>query len=215
MTLRRAILSSIFLVPVAAVIGLACSAPDPGEVTFSTNPAKIKFDSGVIVGGDAAAVGEGGTIGAPPSAFDGQPQYISGSGASTDEAQHQQKFGNMNPAGQDCLSCHGPDGGSMTKFTMAGTIFPPDAGGSDAGANNVEVRVKNPDGTMVAAYTNSEGNFYALAAVGSPILANSIVGARNMAGTQDMPDHLTGPTQGSCNQKGTCHGGTQGTIHVP
>ena len=200
----------------AALIGIACSAPDPGEVVFSTNPAKIKADSGTIVGSDCGGGGDGGTIGAPPSAFDGQPAYISGSGASTDQAQHQAKFGSANPAGQDCFSCHGPDaGGGNTVFTMAGTIFPPDAGGSDAGANNVEVRVKNADGTFVAAYTNSEGNFYALASVGNPIRANAIVGARNAAGTEDMPDHLTGPLQGGCNQKGTCHGGTQGMIHVP
>jgi hypothetical protein len=30
-----------------------------------------------------------------------------------------------------------------------------------------------------------------------------------------MPDPLTGPTAGGCNQKGTCHGGTEGAIRLP
>jgi len=213
MTLKRAILSSIFVIPVAAAIGLACSAPDPGAVTFSTNPAKIKADAGGVigVGGDG---GDSGTGTAPPSAFDGFGPYLSGSGASTDQQQHQNKFGTMNPNGQDCLSCHGADGGN-TIFTMAGTILLPDAG-PDAGAANVQIRLVNPDGGgAVGAYTNAEGNFFALASIGNPISPGAIVGARNATATQDMADHLTGPGAGSCNQKGTCHGGTQGPIHVP
>jgi hypothetical protein len=189
----------------------ACSAPDPGLVIFSTNPEKIKPDSGLITISDGG-VGEGGGGGPPPSAFDGQPAYITGSGLTTMQQGHKDSFGSMNPAGRDCLTCHETD--ATTPFKFGGTIFPPDSG-SDAGSPNVEVVVKNPDGTTSATYTDPAGNFFFVYDIGLPIAPSALVGARNATVTQDMPDHLTGPSAGGCNQTGTCHGGTQGTIHVP
>ena len=121
------------------------------------------------------------------------------------------KFGSQNPAGQNCLSCHAKGGDAGTTFTMAGTVYGPD----DAGLGGVEVRVKEADGTSIASYTNAEGNFYYLAAVGEPIEAGALSGVRNAASVQTMPDPLANGMQGSCNQSGTCHGGTTGHIHLP
>jgi hypothetical protein len=209
MTLRRVIFPGILAISAGLGVSSACSAPDPGLVIFSTNPAKIKPDSGLITISDGGG-GEGGT-GAPPSAFDGEPAYVKTTGGPTDETGHKNNFGNLNPAGHDCMTCHLPD--ATTPFRFGGTIFPPDSG-SDAGAAQIEVRVKNPDGTTMATFTNSEGNFYYFGTIGSPIQAGAIVGTRNDTLVQEMPDHLT-VTSGGCNQTGTCHGGTEGTIHLP
>jgi hypothetical protein len=211
MTLRRVIFPGILAISLGLGFSSACSAPDPGLVIFSTNPDKIKGDAGLITISDGGGTDGGGT-GAPPTAFDGEPAYVSTAGLSTDKSQHATLFGNQNPAGHDCMTCHEAD--ATTPFKFGGTIFPPDSG-SDAGATNVEVLIKNPDGTTSATYTNSEGNFFFYSSIGEPIAANALVGARNAASTEAMATHLTGPTSGGCNQTGTCHGGTQGTIHVP
>jgi hypothetical protein len=212
MNFRRVIFPGILAISVGVGVSSACSAPDPGLVIFSENPDKIKPDSGVIGLTDGGGTDDGSTA-PPPSAFDGEPAYIQTSGASTDEQGHKNAFGTTNPAGHDCMTCHLPD--ATTPFIFGGTVFPPDSG-SDAGAANVEIRVYDSvSGTAMATYSNSEGNFYYLASIGKPIPAGSLSGARNATTTQTMADHLTGPTQGGCNQGGTCHGGTQGTIHLP
>jgi hypothetical protein len=212
MNFRRVIFPGVLAISAGLGVSSACSAPDPGEVIFSTNPAKIKPDSGVVVLSDGGGTGGEGGTGGPPSAFALEPAYIQTSGASTDRPEHKNNFGNMNPAGHDCLTCHLPD--ATTPFAFAGTIFNGDAG--DAGVASAEVRVLFPDGkTSMATYSNSEGNFYFLLSIGSPIAAGSLVGVRNAAVEQTMPDHLTGQSQAGCNQTGTCHGGTEGLIHLP
>lgn len=212
MRIRGVIFPGILAISAGLGMSSACSAPDPGLVIFSTNPAKLEADSGVIGLNDGGGL-DGGSVAPPPSAFDGEPAYIQTSGASTDRPEHQNKFGNMNPAGHDCMTCHLPD--ATTPFIFGGTVFPPDSG-SDAGAPSVEVRVYDSvSGTAMATYSNSEGNFYYLASIGKPIPAGSLVGARNATASQTMADHLTGPSQGGCNQTGTCHGGTEGLVHVP
>jgi hypothetical protein len=205
MTLRRVIFPAILAISAAFGASTACSAPDPGLVIFSTNPAKIKADAGVIAIGDAATGGEGGP--APPaSVFDGQPGYIKTSGPSTDQANHMKLFGTTDPAGMDCLSCHESD--ATTPFTFGGTVR--DA--TDAGENNVQVLVLNTDASVMSTYTDQNGNFF-FEATGQ-INPGAKVGIRNATTVQQMPDALTGPTQGGCNQKGTCHGGTEGTTHL-
>jgi hypothetical protein len=209
MTLRRMIFPGILAFSAAIGASSACSAPDPGLVIFSTNPAKIKPDAGVVTITDAGS-GEAGPA-PPPSVFDGKGPYIEGSGGSTLQSEHMKLFGTMNPFGMDCLSCHLPD--ATTPFVFAGSVV----GADDAAANNVEVLIKNPDNTFLATYSDVNGNFFAAmnTAGGVVVAANAKVGARNATATQDMPDPLTGPTQAGCNQKGTCHGGTEGPIHVP
>lgn len=205
---NHAIFSALFAVSVGAAVVVACSAPDPGEVTYSVNPAKL-HDSGIVVQ-EAAAGGEGGTTG-PNTAFTGAPGYQPGSGASTDRDEHMNLFGSTDPAGHNCLDCHSKGGDAGTTFTYGGTVY-----GADGGpASNVEIRVKEPDGTFAATYSNTEGNFYYLASIGEPIEAGALVGVRNATDVQPMPDPLTGTSAGGCNQAGTCHGDTQGKIHLP
>jgi hypothetical protein len=210
MNLRRVIFPGVLAVSAGLGLFSACSAPDPGLVIFSTNPAKIKPDSGITTLSDASIGTEGGPSGGA-NAFAGEPAYIETSGAATDEQGHKNLFGNMNPAGHDCMTCHLPD--ATTPFIFGGTIFNGDAG--DAGVASAEVRMLLPNGTAMSTYSNTEGNFYYLGSIGEPIEAGAIVGVRNAAVAQTMPDHLTGPSQGGCNQGGTCHGGTEGLIHLP
>ncbi|MGH7280557.1 MAG: hypothetical protein ACRELY_03465 [Polyangiaceae bacterium] len=212
MTRKHAIYYGFLAVFAGAAITAACSAPDPGEVTFSTNPDKLR-DGGIrIADSGGGGGGEGGVTG-PQTAFTDAPDYVSGSGPTTDRAEHMARFGSQNPAGQSCLDCHAKGGDAGTTFTIGGTVFGPD----DAGLNNVEVRVKEPDGTSIATYTNAEGNFFYLAAVGEPLAdAGALSGVRNSdTEVETMPDSLPGTGGGSCNQKGTCHGGTQGHIYLP
>ncbi len=214
MTLRRVVFPGILLLSCSAAVIEACSAPDPGLVVFSTNPNKIK-DAGVTGkpgdGGGGANDDGGGTV-TPPSAFDGEGAYTQTSGSSTLQSQHMAQFGTMNPAGHNCFDCHTDGGVASTKFTLGGTVVD----GTDAGIPGVEVRILNPgDGGAVSCYSDAQGNFFAVSSVGVPISANARVGARNATVTQEMPDLLTGPAQGGCNQKGTCHGGTQGAVHLP
>ena len=213
MNFRRVIFPGVLAISVGLGVSSACSAPDPGLVIFSENPAKIKPDSGITVLSDG---GGGGTEGGPQpggaNAFAGEPAYIQTSGAATDEQGHANHFGgDMNPAGHDCMTCHLPD--ATTPFIFGGTIFNGDAG--DAGVSSVEVRVLQTDGTSMSTFSNTEGNFYYLASIGKPIATGALVGVRNAGGQQTMPDHLTGPSQGGCNQTGTCHGGTEGLVHLP
>lgn len=207
MNLRRVVFPGILAVSAGLGLFSACSAPDPGLVIFSTNPAKIKPDSGIVTLTDASTGAEGGPS-AGLNAFAGEAMFISTSGASTDEAQHKNLFGTTNPAGHDCMTCHLPD--ATTPFIFGGTVENPDGG--DGGIGGLEVRMLLPNGSPMATYTNSEGNFYYLAEIGQPIEAGAIVGVRSAAAAQTMPDLLTGPAQGGCNQAGTCHGGTQGAI---
>ena len=208
MRLRGVIFPGILAISVGLGVSSACSAPDPGLVIFSTNPAKIKPDSGLITIGEAGA-GEGGPTG-PTTVFDGQPGYVSSSGVSTEQTKHMALFGTMNPAGQDCLTCHEQD--ATTPFTFAGTVL----NAADAGANNVQVLIKNTDASVMSTFTDSDGNFFFESTIIGSINPSAMVGIRNATTVQQMPDPLTGPTQGGCNQKGgTCHGGTEGTIHLP
>lgn len=213
MTLRRVVFPGILLVSFGLAVIEACSAPDPGLVVFSTNPNKIK-DAGI-----GGKTGDGGSVGGddsgpvgPPSAFDGQGAYSEASGVSTDQNDHKTQFGTTNPAGHNCFDCHSDGGVAATKFKFAGTVVD----GTDAGLNQVEVRVQNPgDGGGTSTYTDIHGNFFALASAGVPVMPNALVGIRNASMQQDMPDKLTGPVQGGCNAPGTCHGGTEGAIHLP
>ncbi|MEO7113433.1 MAG: hypothetical protein ABI183_23540 [Polyangiaceae bacterium] len=210
MKFRRVIFPGILAISAGLGMSSACSAPDPGLLIFSENPAKIKPDSGITTLSDASIAADG-SVSGPPSAFAGEPPYIQTSGASTDRPEHMARFGNANPAGHDCMTCHLPD--ATTPFVFGGTVFPPDGG--DAGVPSAEVRVLSPSGTAMATYSNGEGNFYYLLSIGAPIEAGSLVGVRNGSFEQTMPDHLTGEGQAGCNQTGTCHGGTEGTIHLP
>jgi len=210
MKLRRVIFPGVLAISAGLGMSSACSAPDPGLVIYSENPAKIKPDSGITTLADGSA-GSDSSVSGPPSAFAGEPAYIQTSGASTDRPEHMARFGSVNPAGQDCMTCHLPD--ATTPFVYGGTIDNPDGG--DGGIGSVEVRVLSPAGAAMATYSNSEGNFYYLLSIGAPIEAGSLSGVRNGTFEQTMPDHLTGETQAGCNQKGTCHGGTEGAIHLP
>jgi hypothetical protein len=207
MNFRRVIFPGILVFSAGLGLFSACSAPDPGLLIFSTNPAKIQPDSGITVLSDGGG-GDGGGGTPPPSAFAGEPKYISTNGADTDEQAHKNLFGTPNPAGHDCMTCHLPD--ATTPFIFGGTVENPDGG--DGGIGFLEVRVLQPNGTAMSTYTNSEGNFYYLAEIGQPIEAGALVGVRSATAEQTMPNMLTGPSQGGCNQGGTCHGGTQGAI---
>ena len=71
-------------------------------------------------------------------------------------------------------------------------------------------------GKVTVVHTDTLGNFYLPGA--TAVTAGMMVGVRDGTtnGNSPMPDLLqAGKAGGGCNAGGTCHGGTQGKIHVP
>jgi hypothetical protein len=100
------------------------------------------------------------------------------------------------PSGVDCMAagCH------QTTFAFAGTLY-----GNADGSTRVagaEITVADPTGKVFAtALSDPDGNFW-IASTGSPMPANSHVGARN-ATTQKI---MSGSAAAGCNGAGACHG---------
>jgi hypothetical protein len=88
---------------------------------------------------------------------------------------------------------------------MGGTVYADSAGTTPAA--QVEVRVNNPDGTSVRAYTDAAGNFYLPTGSGN-LATGAKVGMRTASGSHIMK----GPATGDCNG---CHraGGSPGVLH--
>lgn len=148
----------------------------------------------------------GGTAGNVPPAngFTGAAAYVAQNGPSTIKGDH---GGDGNPAKRNCLdsSCHGA-GGEGPRFLAGGTVFKDLAGTMPAA--QVEVRIRDGAGGAVLARTDVNGNFFVK---GSGVTFPAQTGARDGAVTKLMSSSIA---NGDCNSS-SCHGGTQGWIHVP
>ncbi len=236
----------VWLVAVAPLLALpalsACSAPDPGAVSFSTRGGSASGDPG---GGSSGGTSSGGTSsggvgddggggggddggggGGPPNAFTGAPGFVAGkTGGATDNASHAASFtsndpGNPNnPLGQNCLDCHKAGGAAAgAPFVVGGTVYTSAAATAGVGAG-FEVRVRFPDGTAMSTYTDKLGNFYLKTTDtgAKPLVQNALAGARDgMGDVSTMSTNLAGPGNAGCNQA-NCHkkGSATGVIHVP
>lgn len=210
---------------VAASAACGGSEDSTSDVTASSGGTS-GGTSGSVDGGDGGAGTSGGTSsggvdsgadsgkGPAPTgddAFTGAPAFVPGkSGTNTSRGQHVLQFGNLNPAQKDCLTCHSKNNDLL--MFAGGTVYKDKAGTMPAA--QVEVRLRNPTtGKAVSAYTDALGNFFVRksdatnAGVTFPVNA----GVRDATNVATMTDT---PMVGSCNAA-TCHGGTQGWIHLP
>jgi mono/diheme cytochrome c family protein len=207
----------------AALLAASCSAADPQTVNFSERPRGQTGDltsggpgaEGGVDGGSSGSSGEagtdGGSSGAPITAFTGAAAYNAAGTADTSQNAAHPNGGN--PAGVNCMDCHGPAGPANAKWGVAGTVYSSTAG--TAIVAKAEIRVVNAAGKEIA-LTSSDalGNFWADAIVGG-LPGGAKVGVRNATVTKLMTTALT--TQDSGCQKAGCHvtgAGMQGRIYL-
>ena len=214
-------LASTFLM----AIGIACSAPDPGQVTYTQridpstgggggggNPA---VDGGGGGGGGTDSGGGGGGMdsggGGGTGAWAGAPAYAKGTTNGAIEAVGQAGHAAINatkdPSGMNCMAstCHGA-GGTGSPWGFAGTAYI-SAGTPVAGG--VEIRVIGSNGTQFdSVYTDSKGNFWSgNGAAGFP--AGAAAGARDGKTVRSMPNATL-----QCNNTAACHlGGANPMMH--
>jgi hypothetical protein len=196
------------------LLGRRANQPGPSGAVAGTEPAPADETSATADadGGSLAPANnqtsDAGTSAPPPSdPFTGASAYVAQTGPSTIKGEH--PFPGGNPAKQGCLQsqCHGV-GGEGPRFIAGGSVFK-DVAGTSAAAQ-IEVRIRDANGDARIARTDVNGNFYFLA-------GNNVVdfpartGARDGATTRNMAGSIA---NGDCNSS-TCHGGTQGVIHVP
>lgn len=222
---HRAVLA-LAMLSGAVLLGstFSCSAADPGTINFSERPKGQTGDltsggtSGVTPtdggssgdAGEAGADGGGSTSGALVTAFTGAAAY-NAAGASVGSSQNAAHPNGGNPAGVDCMTCHGAAGAAGSKWGIAGTIYNTVAGAAPVA--KAEVRVVDAAGKQVAlVYSDALGNFWADTIVGG-VTGGSKVGARNATATKLMGLALT--TQDAGCQRSTCHvAGSQGRVFL-
>jgi len=190
----------------SGAVVIACSGPDPGEITFkdrkptsgsTSSGATSSSSSSSSSGGDGGA-GEGGTTSLIfPDAFPTTPPTAKQVASAV--AGHAGKFGGgNNPAGVDCTTCH-KTGGTAPQFVCAGTAYADSAGAAPlAGA---QVRIVDSTGKKLAeTATDKDGNFYCDEP--ATIAAGSKVGIRTSTKSGEMQ---TAIASGSCSTS-ACHG---------
>lgn len=107
--------------------------------------------------------------------------------------------------GSDCLSCHA-GGGEAPRFTAAGTVYGAGNAAAGAGLAGVTVTLTGASGSATVT-TNSAGNFFTSATLGSSIDVELSASGVTVTRT----NHLAGSTA-SC---GECHAsGLQAGIRV-
>jgi hypothetical protein len=222
---------------IGSVIALACSAPDPGvdplgdprnaslgtpKTTPTTGgknsgspkdaggaPPTTTDDAGNTNPGpvDAGAAADAAT--GPVNAFTNDGTYASAPNADKAALHHTVAVqGFTNPAGKDCMTCHGGAGPGV-QFAFGGTVFTTAAGTTPAA--DVEVRVVDPKGAeQGSVHSDTDGNFWVVSNTKLP--TGALAGARNGAKTQLM---ISNPS-GGCSST-ACHavGSAIGAVHVP
>ena len=211
------------LVLIAAMSGAgilavtSCTAPNPAEITYGEPRGVAPIGTsgsdpgeGGTSSGEGGATDGGGEASGPVTAFSGAGAYNAAGAAqgSSNQAANHPNAGN--PAGVDCMSCHGPAGGAGSKWGIAGTVYTDGTGATPV--EKAEIRVVDSTGKELAlVYSDALGNFWSDTIVGG-IPAGAKVGARKGA-TALMSTSLTA-ADSSCNRTG-CHVvGGQGRVNV-
>jgi hypothetical protein len=110
--------------------------------------------------------------------------------------------------GMDCLGCHNPAGTSPAPFLAGG--FVATAANGTTGASDVEVRVwANGASQGFSVHTDEDGFFWVNPPVGGAAGPYN-AGVRNATVTDVMTPQQTAA---DC-QSSSCHGGSQGPIHI-
>jgi hypothetical protein len=212
------------LVLVVALVGsctlgltVSCTAPDPGEITFSERP-KSGISSGDPVGTSSSGDVDGGgsssggtdggsSSGGPVTAFSGAPAYAAGAAnGSSNNGNH--PTGNV---GINCQDCH-KNGGTAPAWGIAGTVYAAATGAAIVA--QAEVRLVGPTGTELSkVYTDALGNFWSDPIPGG-IPAGSKIGVRNGTATKLMATALAGDNDGACHRAGCHAAGAQGHVFL-
>ncbi len=213
------------LVGGAAIFGAttSCSAPDPGQITFSERPRGSGGEltsggttsggtdggsSGTTSGGTDGGGTDGGSSGAAADPVFGTTAFAAGSTGQGAPAKAANPAHNGDSSGKDCMvaGCH------LNQWGFGGTLYT-DAAGT-ARVAGAEVRISRPDGTVFqSTFSDVDGNFW-IQGLGMPIPANSRVGVRTAAGLKMNMAGAIGAGQAGCNQAGTCHGATAGKVFI-
>lgn len=185
----------------------ACTAPDPGAITFAERPSSSGGEppigtGGTDGGGDTGAGGANTVFGTTPLAY-----VNPGVAANNADVTH---AGTVE--GKDCQTtgCH-LDGPKV--WVYGGTLYGAQGGGATVAKG--EIKIIGPNGAEIgSAYTDANGNFW-LEKVGTTIPAGSKVGVRKEGGgAPRMMDAPLQPGDSGCSKAGTCHGGTQGKVYA-
>jgi mono/diheme cytochrome c family protein len=209
----------------AALLGAttSCSGPDPGAVTFierakgpgvdttsGSSSGTIATDGGASSGSPEGGSDGGSSSGVATTAFTGAPAFDP-AGAAVGTSQNGAHPNGGNPAGVDCMSCHGAGGGASAKWGIAGTVYNSAAGTTPVAKANI--RVVDAAGKELAnVYSDALGNFWA-DSINGGLPGGAKVGARNATVTKLMGTALT--TQDSGCQKAGCHvAGAQGRVYL-
>lgn len=207
-------MSSRSILLVAAVLGagassfLSCTAPNPGEITFSERPRGSEQSSSG--GGGSSSSGGDGSDGPADPVFGTDPFEYADPGARANDNEMGTHAGTVE--GKNCVTseCHD---GAGPKWAFAGTVYSTITGGDTVA--QAEVRVVGPDGKEFGrAYTDGDGNFWLEKDDRPP--AGSRVGVRRAGG---RPMHMAATVEGtvgaSCNGDSGCHGMPTQRIYAP
>lgn len=183
--------------------------PTPTPTSTPTPTPKPTVDagsSGVDAGGASDA---GGSDGAAVAGFLGETTaYASKPVAVSAKTNHANNGAPAQTPGMDCLGCHNPTGTSPAPFLAAG--FVATAANGTTGASDVEVRVLASGANQgFSVHTDDDGFFWVNPPVGGATGPYS-AGVRNATVTKVMP---ATPAAADC-MSASCHGGSQGPIHI-
>ena len=215
------------LVSGAAIVGAttSCSAPDPGQITFTERPRGAGGEltsggttsggtdgggttSGGTDGGKTSGGTDGGSSGVVGDPVFGTTAFAAGSPGQGAPAKMANPAHNGDSSGKDCIvaGCH------LNQWGFGGTLYTDAA--RTARVTGAEVRISGPDGKVFqSTFSDVDGNFW-IHGLGIPIPTNSRVGVRTADGKKMNMAGAVGPGQAGCNQVGTCHGGTAGGVFV-
>lgn len=201
------------------LLGAACSAPDPGEIPYRQDPPRPKPNGPVqtITGADGGSGGDDGAVFQQPYT-QGTAKLSSTQDKHADIDAAASLQGQKNPAGHSCVDeCHSAGKPAATKpFVAGGTVYTDNTGTTPVAAG-VEVRIRNPNGQAVSAYTDENGNFFIrqgdfdIAQGAAPGIRDAVNGPMLMV-SQLGPGTALG---GACGNGPACHqkgGGSLGGV---
>jgi mono/diheme cytochrome c family protein len=204
---------------VALLLGFAaCSAPDPGAITFVDPPegAERRTSGGgegpsssaastTSDAGTGAGTTTGGTTGAAADPLFGATTFQAKPPTPADIRTVQGATHGALTGTTDCMTCHGA-ASTGTKLLFGGSVFDDAAGTTPA--VNVEVWIASPDGaTRLVANSDAAGYFF-LRDPG-PLPAGTLTGIRKNGKITKMISPIS---TGACNSTG-CHGGALGVVN--
>lgn len=211
---------SVWPIVVACTVGAlaataSCSAPDPGEVTFSERRSGSSGDT-ASGGASPAPSSSSTTDGGGTTTPQGDPVFgtttftagtpSTGAPANAASANH---AGSVE--GKDCFQsgCHGSAGPA---WAFGATVYSAATGGPTV--SGAEVRVTGPDGTEYAhAYTDENGNVWIDKPLSGDIPANSRAGVRNGTSVKTMVGTIGGASGAACNNV-ACHGSAAQKLYL-